>query len=127
MEASVKMPLMDPPIKNNPERKALMFRIIQKKTLERYLLSTSYEWLVVTGSDYARFKGAGTINNGLDPERNPFKFMLWAGDGTGPNGEDTFRIRIWWEEEDGTEHVIYDNGNDREIGGGSIVVHTSNK
>ena len=24
--------------------------------------SSSYEWLVVTGSDYAKFKGAGTIN-----------------------------------------------------------------
>ena len=35
MRPRVKRPLMDSPIKNNPERKALMLRIIQKKTLER--------------------------------------------------------------------------------------------
>ena len=76
--------------------------------------SSSYEWLVVTGSDYARFKGAGTINGGGD-----YKFMLWAGDGE----PDTFRIKTWTEDFDGTETVIYDNGFDQEIGGGSIVVN----
>jgi hypothetical protein len=81
--------------------------------------SDSYEWLVVTGSDYARFKGAGTINGMGD-----YKFMLWAGDGTGTDGADTFRIKIWEEDEFGVETVIYDNGFDQAIGGGSIVVHT---
>jgi parallel beta-helix repeat protein len=76
--------------------------------------STSYDWLVVTGSDYAKFKGAGTINGQGD-----YKFQLWAGD----KDPDTFRIRIWWEETDGTEHVVYDNAMDQPIGGGSIVVH----
>jgi PKD repeat protein len=76
--------------------------------------SSSYQWLVVTGSNYARFKGAGTINGQGD-----YRFMLWAGDGAA----DTFRIRIWWEEND-TEYVVYDNGSDQEIGGGSIVIHT---
>jgi hypothetical protein len=51
--------------------------------------SSSYEWLVVTGSNYARFKGIGTIN-GLGGEYGDYKFMLWARDDT----TDTFRIRI---------------------------------
>jgi Leucine-rich repeat (LRR) protein len=82
--------------------------------------STSYEWLVVTGSDYAKFKGTGTINGGMDPLGNVFKFLIWAGDGD----TDTFRIKIWWEEGD-NEIVVYDNGMDQEIGGGNIVVHTA--
>jgi hypothetical protein len=75
--------------------------------------STSYDWLVVTGSDYAKFKGAGTINGEGD-----YKFMLWAGDGD----PDTFRMKIWWED-GGGEHVVYDNGMDQAISGGNIVVH----
>ena len=74
---------------------------------------------MVTGSDYAKFKGTGTINGMNAPNDIPYKFMLWAGDGE----PDTFRIKIWWEEESG-EHDVYDNGMDQEIGGGSIVVHT---
>jgi PKD repeat protein len=77
--------------------------------------SDSYDWLVVTGSDYAKFKGAGTINGEGD-----FKFMVWAGDGD----PDTFRIRIWVEDELGNETDIYDNGFGEPIGGGNIVVHT---
>ena len=46
--------------------------------------------------------------------------MLWAGDGTGDDGADTFRIKIWWEEDD-TENVVYDNGMYQAIGGGSIA------
>ncbi|MHC4325138.1 MAG: hypothetical protein ACYSUX_12815, partial [Planctomycetota bacterium] len=76
--------------------------------------SSSYEWLVVTGSDYAKFKGEGTVN-GI----GPYKFMLWAGDGE----PDTFRIKIWEEDQDGYEYVKYDNGMDQAIEGGSIVVH----
>jgi hypothetical protein len=75
--------------------------------------STSYEWLVVTGSNYAKFKGNGTINGQGD-----YKFMLWAGDGS----PDTFHIKIWYED-GGNEIVVYDNGTDQPIGGGSIVVH----
>ncbi len=48
---------------------------------------------------------------------------------------DRFRIRIWVEDEQGNETVVYDNGLDAddnpddptvgttEIGGGSIVIH----
>lgn len=69
----------------------------------------------ITGSDYARFKGSGTINGEGD-----YKFMLWAGDGD----LDTFRIRIWEEDELGNETDIYDNGFNQTISGGSIVIHT---
>ena len=77
--------------------------------------SSSYEWLVVTGSNYARFKGTGTINGS-----GVYKFMLWAGD----DDPDTFRIKIWTEDELGVEDIVYDNGMDQPIGGGSIVIHT---
>lgn len=76
--------------------------------------SNSYDWLVVTGSNYAMFKGIGTING-----MGEYKFMIWAGD----NLTDTFRIKIWEEDEYGVETVIYDNGTDQPIGGGSIVIH----
>jgi hypothetical protein len=35
---------------------------------------------------------------------------------------DTFRIRIWWEDANGTEYIVYGNGSNQPIGGGSIVV-----
>jgi len=82
--------------------------------------SDSYEWLVVNqGGTNAQFRGSGTVNGALDLNGNPYKFMLWAGDGS----PDTFRIKIW-SELDGVETVVYDNGFDQEIGGGSIVIHT---
>lgn len=73
--------------------------------------SASYDWLVVTGSNYAKFKGTGTING-----QGNYKFQIWAGDGS----PDTFRIKIW---DAITEEDVYDNGMDQAIGGGSIVVH----
>lgn len=45
---------------------------------------------MIINSDYAKFKGAGTINGGLAPNDEEYKFMLWAGDGEA----DTFRIKI---------------------------------
>ena len=68
---------------------------------------------VLSASNYARFKGWGTINGEGD-----YRFMLWAGDGS----PDTFRIRIWCEEGE-IENVVYDNGMDQSISGGSIVIH----
>jgi len=76
--------------------------------------ATSYDWLVVTGSNYAKFKGTGTVNGS-----GPYKFQLWAHD-----TPDEFRIKIWSEDDAGNESVVYDNGSDQAIGGGSIVVHT---
>ena len=75
--------------------------------------SSTYEWLVVTGSNYARFKGTGTINGSGE-----HKFHVWAGD-----GPDTFRIRIWTEDGLGNEIDVYDNGFDQEILGGNIIIH----
>ena len=69
-----------------------------------------------TGSDYAKFKGTGTING-----EGVYKFQIWAGD----DDPDTFRIKIWYEDY-GAEVVVYDNGMNQEIGGGSIVIHTKN-
>ena len=86
--------------------------------------STSYDWLVVSKDQAtAQFKGLGTVNGAMDPNANPYKFMLWAGDGTGAGGADTFRIHIWWEAADGV-HEVYDNGFAEEIGGGNVLVHT---
>ena len=79
--------------------------------------------MVNQGGTNAQFKGSGAVNGAPDPNGNPYKFMLWAGDGTGPKGMDTFRFQIWWEDSAG-EHPVYDNGFDQEIGGDSIVVHT---
>ena len=83
--------------------------------------SSSYDWLVVTQNGAnAQFKGEGTINGALNSNSNPYKFMLWAGD----DDPDTFRIKIWEEDDIGNETVIYDNGFDQAIAGGSIVIHT---
>jgi hypothetical protein len=76
--------------------------------------ATSYDWLVVTGSKSANFKGIGTI----DGWPGSYKFKLWAGDDV----KDTFRIKIWSGDE---QKPIYDNGSDQTIGGGSIVIHTN--
>ena len=93
----------------------------QFKTGDLNFHSTQYKWLIVTGSNYAKFMGKGTINgDGINGE--DYKFQIWTGDSTGPNGEDTFRVKIWWEDVLG-EHVVYDNGMDQAIGGGSIVIH----
>ena len=81
--------------------------------------SDSYQWLVVTGANFARFKGDGTINGENDANGNAYKFMIWAGDDT----PDTFRIKIWSEDDEGNETNVYDNGFDQEISGGQIVIH----
>lgn len=75
--------------------------------------STSYDWLVVAGKS-AKYKGVGTINGAGE-----FKFQLSAVDGS----PDTFRLKIWTEDQFGIETLIYDNGSQQAIGGGSIVVH----
>jgi hypothetical protein len=87
----------------------------QFNTADLNFHSSSYDWLVVTGSDYAKFKGTGMING-----EGEYKFQIWAGD----NDYDTFRIKIWSEDDLGVETIVYDNGHDQAIGGGSIVIHT---
>jgi hypothetical protein len=70
--------------------------------------SSSYEWLVVAGTN-AQFKGEGTING-----QGSYRFMIWADD----DNPDTFRIQIW-----GDNGVVYDNGSQQSLGGGSIKIH----
>ena len=86
--------------------------------------SSAYDWLVITGSNYARYKGSGAINGEMAPNGELYKFKIWAGDETGSDSEDTFRIKIWYEDADGNEYDVYDNGFDQAIGGGSIKIHS---
>jgi parallel beta-helix repeat protein len=67
--------------------------------------SDNYDWLVVAGSK-GMFKGTGTINGA-----GSYKFIISAidGDMTGGDGIDKFRIKIWEEDEQGFELVVYDN------------------
>ena len=83
--------------------------------------STSYEWLVVGGSQ-ATYMGTGTVNG-----NDGYSFMVSTVDG-GKAGPDRFRIKIW-ETDSGT--VVFDNqpgGADADaamhpITKGSIVIH----
>jgi hypothetical protein len=87
--------------------------------------SDSYEWLVVNqAGTNAQYKGNGTINGGLAPNDEAYKFMIWAKD-LEPDA-DTFRIKIWWEDEYDDETLVYDNGFDQLIGGGNIKIHLGN-
>jgi len=88
-----------------------------------HFMSTSYDWLVITGSDCAKYKGEGTLN-----ESSGYGFMLTACDKGEPSINDTFRIKIWDIEGGNT---IYDNamGADDDsyegtvITGGNIQIH----
>jgi hypothetical protein len=84
--------------------------------------STSYEWLVVSGSR-AQYKGVGTVN-GVPG----YGFMLTAIDGS----PDKFRIKVWSV---ATGDTVYDNqmgGADTAdpttaLAGGSVVIHSTKK
>jgi hypothetical protein len=69
--------------------------------------STSYEWLVISGSS-ARFKGVGTINGAGE-----FGFILTGFDAdlntSDSFGDDLFRIKIWVV---ATEATVYDTSCD---------------
>lgn len=88
--------------------------------------SSSYEWLVIAGSD-AKFKGVGTINGAGN-----YGFMITATDSAinGSGNLDAFRIKIW--DIDNGDAVVYDNqiGESDDstattvLGGGNIVIHT---
>lgn len=87
-------------------------------------VGTEYDWLVVTGtgSSKAQFKGAGMINGA-----GGYGFLLYATDADRTadlTDKDTFRIKIWNRSSD---DVVYDNGVEQPLGGGSIVIHTGNK
>jgi hypothetical protein len=85
--------------------------------------SASYEWMVVTGGGKVQFKGSGTVKGIGD-----LGFLIFATDAeaTQATGDsDSFRIRIW-DKGDG-DSVVYDNGLEQPLAGGSIVVHTGKK
>jgi hypothetical protein len=89
--------------------------------------SNNYQWLVVNQNGVnAQYKGDGTINGNLAPTGEAYRFMLWASDGDNVDTVvlDTFRIRIWYEDTNGVEVDVYDNGFNQAINGGSIVIHT---
>jgi hypothetical protein len=86
--------------------------------------SDTYRWLVVNrGGTSAQFRGEGTINGLGTPDGDLYRFMIWATDGQASEEPDTFRVRIWWENEfSGIETDIYDNGFRQAIGGGNIHI-----
>jgi len=75
--------------------------------------SIGYDWLFIETSK-ARLKGTGEIN-GADE----YQFMIWVSD----SDPDTFRVKIWQEDDLGNEIVAYDTGFEQPLGGGSIVIH----
>jgi VCBS repeat-containing protein len=84
--------------------------------------STSYDWLVISGTSKAQYKGSGTLN-GVPG----YGFILTAIDGKAAGtGVDRFRIKIT-----GPNGLVYDNQLNAPdtsdpttaLGGGSIVVH----
>ena len=85
--------------------------------------SKSYDWMVISGSNKAQFKGAGQINGSGS---YPFMVTCIDGDQPGSDGLDRFRIRIWSD-----SHVlIFDNqlnapddDDPTTVLGGSIVIH----
>ena len=80
--------------------------------------STEYEWLVIAGP-LAQYKGSGTINGAGN-----YGFMLTAKDSAILGGPDTDTFRIKIVDKDDGDTVVYDNGNDQAVDGGSIVIHT---
>jgi hypothetical protein len=97
--------------------------------------ATVYEWMIISGAN-VRYKGEGTVKGGGDL----YKFMVTALDadiaGSGIT-QDGFRIKIWQEDPDGAEIVLYDNGlgvdestgsgGTTPLGGGSITIHKDSK
>jgi hypothetical protein len=87
--------------------------------------STSYDWLVVSGT-HAQFKGSGTVNGSGD---YAFMVTVFDGDVTGGGKTDAVRIKVWDKANGGG--VVYDNqlgaadGADPTtvISTGSIVIH----
>ena len=79
--------------------------------------SSEYEWLVI-GGPQAQYKGSGTINGSGD-----YGFLLTAKDSAINGGppDDTFRIKLW--DKSNGDGVVYDNGSNQSIAGGSIVIH----
>jgi uncharacterized protein len=79
--------------------------------------SNTIEYLVVDAAGTtAQIKGTGKVN-----KLGNYKFIIWAGDGE----PDTYRIRIWTEKHDNA-FVVFDNGFNQPIAGGSIQIKPDN-
>lgn len=84
------------------------------------LKSTSYDWLIVSGTT-AQIQGTGTVNGS-----GSYGFLITVADGS----PDRFRIRVW---DKATNATIYDNvtggsddldaANPQPLGGGNITIH----
>jgi hypothetical protein len=99
--------------------------VFQFKVADLNFHSDTYDWLVVNqDGTNAQFRGAGTINGASTPHGDLYRFMIWATDGRTSEAQDTFRIRIWVEDEaSGMETDVYDNGSRQAVAGGDITVH----
>lgn len=96
--------------------------LLQFRTRQWRLESANYEYLLVTGSNRAQFRGSGVmkITYGADPadfELYPVKFQIWAS-----ADNQTVRVRIW--EPAGNERTYFDSS-DQPLRTGRIVVHTA--
>lgn len=81
--------------------------------------STSYDWMVVNGSKI-QLKGQGLVNGLPAPGGVNYKFIIYATIGS----PDTFRIRIWYEQ-NGVEVTVYDNGAEQALAGGDITTSSA--
>ena len=78
--------------------------------------STAYDWLVVNrAATHAQCKGSGRVSWALAPNGRPYKFTLWATDGSSssiwtlwpmPSSSDTFRIKIVCVSSSGVDSVL---------------------
>ena len=90
-------------------------------------LRASYEWLVVSGAK-ARYRGVSTVNG---TGSSGFELTAWDGQVSGGGGVDSFRIKIWNNNQGNA--VVYDNmmgaadgaNPTTPLAGGSIVIYTS--
>jgi uncharacterized repeat protein (TIGR01451 family) len=80
--------------------------------------STDYEWLVISGSR-AHYQGVGKFNGS---DGYAFAVSVVDGKQRGEDAVDQFRITIWNKK---TNDVIYDNGPNRPLGAGAIVVRSN--
>ncbi len=97
----------------------------QFKAADLNFKSTSYEWMVISGSK-VRYRGVGQINGAGE---YGFELTAWDGNMPGGGGTDRFRLQIW--DTNRGNAMLYDNqmgaADGAEpttaLGGGSIVIH----
>ena len=84
------------------------------------LHSATYDWLVVTNNNWAKFQGFATINGSA--ELYPFRVDARDGDAAGGSLADRFVIKIWAPGSDpDVDEPVYKASGD--LGGGKIKIH----